>query len=115
MGNYKPKKTKYFGPVNVLVRLTPSDTKFLLNKIKEAIDNDTGANLIFLNWTGAISLTYSAERGEQLKFISFAEQHGFRVQAEQKGYKGSWSHIELVTNPKYSKSISEFLGQLHEG
>ena len=97
MPNYEALHTEYTPTANVLIRLSKNDTRFLATRIKQAIEEDTGVNLIFVQWRGAISLTNSPERGEQVKCIAFNKaDEGVRVETKMFGYNGRWSHVELV-------------------
>lgn len=108
-GEYKPLITEYTGETNVLIRLTRSDSVALLEKLKDAISRDTGVSFVFLNMKGAVSLTNSDERKNQIKCIAY---DGARVTSEMKGYSGVWSHVELAMDPAASQSIRRFLDRI---
>lgn len=95
MPGYRPIATQYLHSANVLIRLTPSDSLALMQRLKDAIDRRTGVNLVFMDMDNAFSLTTSEEEGEQIKCIAY-NRSGFRVNSPMKGYNGPWSHIEIV-------------------
>jgi len=106
---YKPENTEYLGKTNVLIRLNKDDTLFLLSRIQDAVRKEAGANLILLDLSGAISETYSDERGRQIKVIAFKGTSGLTVRSDQRGYNGPWSHIEIVMPLSVCDKIIEFL------
>lgn len=95
MPGYRPIVTQYMHSANVLIRLTPDDSKALANRLNDALGRGTGVNLIFTGMANAFSLTQSDERGEQIKCIAF-NKNGYRVDGQMKGYNGPWSHVEIV-------------------
>lgn len=95
MPEYEPQITTYTKPVNILMRLTKGDTRFLYGRIRQAMERATGVNLIFVGFQGAFSLVYSPERGTQIKCIGY-QASGNRVESDMKGYNGPWSHVELT-------------------
>ncbi|MEE9569342.1 MAG: hypothetical protein V3W37_08150 [Candidatus Binatia bacterium] len=109
MSDYRPEHTTYTGPVNVMMRLTPRDTEFLRERIEQAIEGETGVNLIFTKFRGALSLTHSPERGRQIKCIGYGGASGVRVESEMRGYHGKWSHVELAFPPSVLTTFQEFL------
>ena len=105
MPNYEALHTEYISSANILMRLSKDDTRFLATRIKQAVEEDTGVSLVFIEWRGAISLTNSPERGEQIKCIAYNHDYRWnRVETEMLGYNGQWSHVELVY-PKTSLSV----------
>jgi len=105
MPNYEALHTEYIPTANILMRLSKDDTQFLATRIKQAVEEGTGVSLVFIEWRGAISLTNSPERGEQVKCIAYNHSPGrTRVETEMLGYNGQWSHVELVY-PKTSLSV----------
>jgi hypothetical protein len=108
MPEYKPKVTVYTPKVSVLLRLTPDDTRFLLDRIRQAIDSKTGVNLVFRDWRGAFSVTWCPEHGDEIKCIGF-NQAGFRVESPMRGYKGRWSHCELTYDMNSIEHLRQFI------
>lgn len=100
-------------PINVLIRLTAKDTKFLEQRIQQAIADNTGVNLILENMSGAACLISSKERGRQVSLNAYTGDLSYRVNSPMKGYTGPWSHIELVMDPKLAKEqLSRFLREI---
>lgn len=113
MGEYTPEVTEYLPTMTVLMRLTSGDTEFLLERIKDAASRGTGANLVFMNFRGAISQVRSQEHPGEVKFIAFAEHGSFRIESPQLGYDGKYSHVELTVNKKAGiEAIKRFLDQV---
>jgi hypothetical protein len=111
MPTYRPITTQYLHSANVLIRLTRTDSVALMDRLKEAITQDTGVNLVFMNMENAFSLTTSDEKGRQVKCIAF-NKSGFRVTSPMKGYNGPWSHIEIVMPLSSTGLIKAFLGKV---
>lgn len=108
-GKYRPLVTEYMGKTNVLIRLTSADSLTLLEMLKDAVSRDTGVSFVFLNMNGALSLTNSDERGNQIKCIAYG---GVKVTSEMKGYTGPWSHVEVVTGPSSLTQMRRFLDKV---
>jgi len=88
---------------NVLIRLNPDDTKFLLGRVREAVRRGTGVNLILESLRAAACLIESKERGKQISLNTYSDSLSYRVETPMKGYNGPWSHIELVMNLKLGR------------
>lgn len=100
---------------SVLIRLTADDTRFLADRIDEAIRRHTGVNLIMENLKGAACLISSAERGQQISLNAYTDAIAYRVQSPMRGYNGPWSHVELVLEPEGGRQqLREFVEQLEE-
>lgn len=85
---------------NVLIRLTPKDTRFLASRVEDAVRRDTGVNLILEELRGAACLISSQERGRQISLNAFTDNISYRVSSPMRGYNGPWSHFELVVEPR---------------
>jgi hypothetical protein len=95
MPGYKYLVTKYFkAPATMLLRLNSQDTRFLLQRIQEAVEKNSGVNLIYVGHRGGISITESPEKGQELKFIVYGQNRP--VHSEMEGYDGPWSHCEIA-------------------
>lgn len=106
MPNYSPIKTEYINnKCNVLIRLNKKDTVRLIERLLEIQDSEGGVNLILMSMRPALSLTYSEERDEQIKFIAFSNKNSFTPDSVQLGYKGEWSHIEIAV-PKNVNTLT---------
>ena len=86
----------YTPRVNVLLRLTPSDTRFLFARIVQATNKGTGVNLILENLRGAICEIWTEERGRELAINGYSDAMSFKVETPMRGYNGDWSHCEMV-------------------
>lgn len=64
MPSYRPITTQYMQDANVLVRLTRQDSMALMARLKDAINRNTGVNLVFMRMSNAFSLTTSEEEGK---------------------------------------------------
>ena len=111
MPGYRPIMTQYMHHANVLIRLTPNDSKALASRLKDALSRNTGVNLVFTGMDNAFSLTQSDERGEQIKCIAF-NKNGYRVDGQMKGYEGPWSHVEIVMPLSSTQQIKAFVGKV---
>lgn len=96
--------------INVLIRLTAEDTKFLASRIEEAVNRGTGVNLILAELRGAACLISTPERGKEISLNAFTDSVSYRVSSPMRGYNGPWSHIELVFEPQGGlRLLQEFL------
>lgn len=111
MPTYRPIMTQYMHSANVLIRLTHGDSMALMERLKIALTNDTGVNLVFVNMDNALSLTTSDERGRQIKCIAF-NRSGLRVASPMKGYNGPWSHVEIVMPLKSIDQMKAFVDRV---
>lgn len=89
---------------NVLVRLNSADTKFLLQRITDAVERGTGVNLILHNLPAAACIIETKERGTQISLNAYSDNISHRVETPMKGYNGPWSHIELVMDIKLGQA-----------
>ncbi len=112
MPEYDPLLTAYTKPVDILIRLTPSDTRFLLSRIQQAVAKETGVNLIFNAFRGAFSLVRTKEHGEELKCIGYGAS-GYRVESQMRGYNGPYSHVELTYPRESVDEMKEFLQRVN--
>ena len=100
---------------NVLIRLTPEDTKFLAGRIEDAARRGTGVNLILQSLRAAACLIDSRERGKQISLNTYSDNLSYRVETPMRGYNGHWSHIELVMNPKLGqRQLETFIDTLRK-
>lgn len=100
--------------INLLIRLTPADTKFLASRINEAIEKKTGANFILENLAGAACLINSEERGKQISLNAYTDTLSYKVTSQMRGYNGPWTHIEFVMDPRYGKAqLNKFIQSIN--
>jgi hypothetical protein len=94
---------------NLLLRLNASDTKFLLRRIQDAIEKGAGANLIFFGVRAAICEIDTPEHSREISINAYSNEMTFRVESDQKGYTGEWSHAEIVMPLAAIRGLSEFV------
>lgn len=107
MPGYEPRYTSRIKRANVIIRLNRETTRFLVGRIEDAVNRGTGVNLVLMNYRGAVSLVYSPEEGDQVKFIAFGP--GTPVMSPMKGYNGQWSHVEIAVDPGEAAPVMEEL------
>lgn len=113
MSSYTALMTRWGKGADVLIRLTPEDSRALMQKLKDAVTRDTGVNLIFLGMRNAFALTKSDERGKEIKCNAFHET-GVRVDTPMKGYNGPWSHVEIAMPIETAAVMQDFLKALEK-
>jgi len=101
----------YLPTGNLLLRLNASDTRFFLKRIEEAIEKGAGANLILLNTRTAICEIETAEHGREVTINAYSNEMSSQVRTEQNGYRGQWSHAEIVMPLAAIKALKVFAGQ----
>ena len=107
MPGYEALYNKRAKTSNFMMRLTRDDTVFLAQRIKQALEDKTGVNLVFLQCRGVFTLSRSRERGKQIKVTSY--DPGIRVETEMKGYYGRWSHMEMAFPLSALDDMEEFI------
>jgi len=110
--SFKVLKEKKLGPVNVLFRLTKEDTLFLKKRIDEAIEKNTGANLIMHQLEGSIRKVYTDKHREQIFVRAYKGLKSFNITTPMKGYEGRWSHVEIVMPLSFIPPLKDFLDDL---
>lgn len=81
---------------NVLMRLTPGETRFLQGRIGQAVAQGKGVNLILWQVRMRACVIETDERGRELSINAFGDKDSHVVRAEQRGYEGGYTHVEMV-------------------
>ena len=110
----------HLGKTNLVIRLTPSDTKFLHQRVHDAMVNGKGVNFILHQMDGALNLVRSDNRGYEMSLSNWASSISHRVESPQEGYTGGkgelgipWSHFEVYFEPvEGEKTMRRFLKEV---
>jgi len=94
---------------NVLLRLNPSDTRFLLERLKDAAQRGVGANLILQGLTCAICEIETPEHGREITVNGYTDIMTWRVETIMRGYTGRWTHVEIVMPLAALKCLRAFI------
>lgn len=72
----------------------------------------TGVNLVLHGMRGAACIIETVERGRELAINTFADTVSHIVRTPQKGYEGTWSHVEFVLELEGGlDALSRFLAE----
>lgn len=99
----------YLPPGNLLIRLNAGDTKFLLARLKQAVETGVGVNLILVGVRTAICEIETPEHGREISMNAYSDGMTFRAESRMKGYTGPWSHAEIVVPLAAIKGLNQFV------
>jgi len=93
---------------HVAMRLTAEATKFLLERIQDAIKRKVGVNLVLADLDGAIAFVHSRKRPE-IVISAYTGNCEKIIKSRMRGYRGRWNHVELYADPSLVKTLTKFL------
>jgi len=98
---------------HVALRLTSEATKFLQDRIQDAVKRKVGVNLVLADLDGAIAFVHSRKRPE-IVVSAYSGSCEKIIKSRMRGYRGRWSHVELYAHPNQLEALKKFLGVLEK-